>query len=394
MNAMKMTTLEFLEKIVRIDSYSFKIEENKAVQDVCLDYLGEELIAASFEVKYLPNPTGKFAPALYLEAKNVNTESKKVLLVGHTDIVFPNFSDFDIRIEGGRFYGPGTIDMKSGIAVMLEAVRDLFEKLGKLENISILLVAEEEQGTRIDSYTGFVEIAQDHQVALVYEAAGGMLEEPDYSKKTAVVSRKGIIVSRMSAKAAGGHSGVLRQKSQRHSAIHELLNVAGRVVSAADYEKDTTTNVGVFKGGQAFNAIAQDAMIEFDARVLNASEFERMRELYACLSDQKSDPEVELTYEEIAAVMPLPYSAQNKSLFEQAAKVASEIGIELTEEHRGGGSDANRLIGANPELAILDSMGPAGALEHTTGEFLYLNSIPSASKLSQRLIENLVSKAN
>ncbi len=337
---MKMTTLELLEKIVRIDSYSFNIEGNRAVQEVCLDYLGQELIEASFEVQYLANTQGKFAPALYLEPKNVSAPGKKVLLVGHTDIVFPNFSDFDIRIEGNKFYGPGTIDMKSGIAVMLEAVRELYVKLGKLENISILLVAEEEQGTRIDSYTGFVEIAQDHQVALVYEAAGGMLEEPDYSKKTAVVSRKGIIVSRMSAKAAGGHSGVLREKRQRHSAIHELLGVGSRIVAAADYEKDTTTNVGVFKGGQAFNAIAQEAVIDFDARVLDSSEFERMRKLYASLSDQKIDPEVDLTYEEIAAVMPLPYSAQNKALFERAAIVASEIGIELTEEHRGGGSDA------------------------------------------------------
>jgi len=386
-----MTTLEFLEKIVRIDSYSFKKKENRQVLGLCLEYLGEEMVQEVFELRWLKNPDGKYADALYLKAKQTDADKPRVLLMGHSDIVFPNFADFDIRIKGDKFYGPGTIDMKSGIAVMLEAVKELYKQQGPLQNISIVIVAEEEQGTRIENYPELEAIAKDTDIALVYEASGDVSQEPiDFFKKPAVVSRKGIIIGRLRAKAQGGHSGVLKTRQQRHSAIDELIFQAGKIQAAADYEVGTTTNVGVFKGGQAFNAIAQEAMIEFDARVQDIAEFDRLLALYKALPESKADIEVELELEIIAAVKPLPYSEANKALFERAKKVAHEAGIDLYEEHRGGGSDANRIIGVNPELAILDSMGPVGAFEHTTGEFLYLSSLPIASMLSQKLLQNLI----
>src|SRR3954452_20957652 len=52
--------------------------------------------------------------------------SHRIVLAGHTDTVPPNGND-RARIDGDRLYGLGSTDMKSGLAVMLEAARTLPE---------------------------------------------------------------------------------------------------------------------------------------------------------------------------------------------------------------------------------------------------------------------------
>ena len=53
--------------------------------------------------------------------------SKPVLLLGHFDTVYPlgTLANMPCRIEENRLHGPGTLDMKSGIALMLYAIEAL-----------------------------------------------------------------------------------------------------------------------------------------------------------------------------------------------------------------------------------------------------------------------------
>jgi succinyl-diaminopimelate desuccinylase len=52
--------------------------------------------------------------------------SRRVVFAGHTDTVPPNGNE-RARIEGDRLFGVGSTDMKSGLAVMLEAARTIAE---------------------------------------------------------------------------------------------------------------------------------------------------------------------------------------------------------------------------------------------------------------------------
>ena len=58
------------------------------------------------------------------------TEKPKLLLIGHIDTVFHPSSRSSVSVgkrgtEGNRIYGPGIIDMKGGIVVMLEVLKKL-----------------------------------------------------------------------------------------------------------------------------------------------------------------------------------------------------------------------------------------------------------------------------
>ena len=53
--------------------------------------------------------------------------AKPVLLLGHYDTVYPvgTLKTMPCRVENGRLFGPGTLDMKSGIVLMLQAIEAL-----------------------------------------------------------------------------------------------------------------------------------------------------------------------------------------------------------------------------------------------------------------------------
>ncbi len=61
-----------------------------------------------------------------LVARTTLGRGTRLMLAGHTDTVPPN-QNVGARLEGDRLYGVGSTDMKGGVAVMLEAARQITE---------------------------------------------------------------------------------------------------------------------------------------------------------------------------------------------------------------------------------------------------------------------------
>ena len=87
----------------------------------------------------------------HLQVDFAGGKGKPVLLLGHIDTVYPmgTLSTMPCRVADGRLWGPGVLDMKSGIALILHAIEGLraWHNESLLRPVTVLLVSDEEVGS-------------------------------------------------------------------------------------------------------------------------------------------------------------------------------------------------------------------------------------------------------
>lgn len=319
---------------------------------------------------------------LFVGATSKDKNQPNIILSGHLDTVFQSHASFDIHVDRGRLYGPGTYDMKSSLFAISEILRKLKSE-NKLNNITVMLFPDEEQMT-LNRFPKAKEIAKQNDYALVFEGS----TTGDAHKRNLVVSRKGFVGYEIELEADGGHSGVIEKEEERHSAIHEAINLSNKILETADFSKRTTTNVGIIKGGIAVNALAQNAKVHFDSRVVDTNEYERVLKIYSNLTKYIKDKEVRLSYKAKMEIPPFEYSSKSMEIFNKIkVYLDSNTKFEIVEEKRGGGSDANRYSYYNPEMVVYDGFGPFGAGDHTEKEYVALDDIPVSINFAYEFIK-------
>src|SRR5579862_8625570 len=189
-------------------------------------------------------------PATGREADN----SKPVLLLGHFDTVYPlgTLETMPCRVAEGRLYGPGVLDMKSGIALMLYAIQGLQSwHSGLPRPVTVLLVSDEEVGSH-SSRKITEALARESAAVLVLEPAG-----PRGAVKTA---RKGVGEYILNVKGVAAHAGL--DPGKGHSAIVELARQIAAVSKLNDLRRGMSVNPGVIYGGTRTNVVAAQASVE------------------------------------------------------------------------------------------------------------------------------------
>ena len=104
---------------------------------------------------------------------------KPVLLLGHFDTVYPlgTLGSMPCRVDDGRLHGPGVLDMKSGIALMLYAIEALQAWYAGLRRpVTVFLVSDEEVGSYSSRQTTMA-LARESAAVLVLEPAGARRRE-------------------------------------------------------------------------------------------------------------------------------------------------------------------------------------------------------------------------
>ena len=80
-------------------------------------------------------------------------------------------------------------------------------------------------------------------------------------------------------------------------------------------------------------------------------------------------------------------SAADQALFQHAKALGQSLGLELTPQMAGGGSDGN-FTGAMG-VPTLDSLGPRGAGLHTLNEHIHVDSLAERGRLMAGLLATL-----
>lgn len=167
---------------------------------------------------------------------------RQILLLCHMDTVWPlgTLAEQPVRIVDGRFYGPGSYDMKAGIVIALTAVRGL-RALGTWPDrpITILFTLDEELGSRTSR--ALIE-EQARRSALV------LVMEPALASGALKTNRKGTGWFVVTARGVAAHAGSSHDEGV--NAIEELAHQILKLQRMTYYERGTTVNVGRVLGGE------------------------------------------------------------------------------------------------------------------------------------------------
>ncbi len=314
----------------------------------------------------------------FLWAKwNENAPGKPIMFLIHIDTVWGigTLAERPVRIDDdGKLFGPGAIDMKGGITVVLSALRGLLEqKLMPNRPIWVLMTSDEEVGS-IYSIPVLQEVASQAGLVLVMEPA---------TKEGALKTwRKGLAVYKLHIEGRPAHAG--NAPEQGINAIIELAQQALRLNQLNDYPNGTSVSVTVCSGGTTMNVIPAHATATIDTRVMKQSEMARIKS--AMMNLQPFLPGAKLNVEVEHSRDPMEHNDLMKATFAQCKTIGESYGLTVREDGSGGGSDGN--ITASMGIPTLDGLGPAGDGLHALHEHVVLNSLPERAALIAAMLKD------
>lgn len=296
-----------------------------------------------------------------------------VLLLGHMDTVFPvgEAARRPFTVEGSRVTGPGALDMKGGVAVMLSALKALHSAGFSGRPLKVILVSDEEIAHNGSKAT----------VMLQREARGCAACfncETGYEDNSLVIGRKGGVVFKAAVHGIAAHAG--NNPRQGRSAIWEMAKKIDDIQNMTDRDKGITFNVGTIKGGTVSNAIPDYCEVEGDIRFQDPDISPLVKEeLLKVLNHtyiEGTKTELLLYHE---GMLPMKMTEENRKLFEFVKKTGEENGIPVSEGKLVGGSDSGYVVYAG--VPTVCAMGVKGRFNHTRDEYALKDSLFERAKL-------------
>jgi glutamate carboxypeptidase len=361
--------LALLERLVNIDSGTYLKEGVNQIANIIVPKLHE----LGFEVKQLPQTD--FGD--HLLARKEGTSMKRLLCIGHMDTVFPEgeAKRRPFRLDGDKAYGPGVLDMKGGIVVLLYSLYALMKadpSLYQTLNLTLLFNSEEE----ILSPTSTPYVIREAQAADTV-----CVFEPARPEGQVVIKRKGAGKYYLTVHGKAAHAG--SQPELGVSAIEELARAILEFHALTDFEEGLTVNVGVVRGGSRSNIIAERASAEIDVRAVGQDHIDRIQNQFNRICRPHRDG-IRLELTGGIAFPPMLKTQRSLELLGLIQEAGRELGVEIDEIPTGGGSDGNH---ASHYAPTLDGLGPQGTGTHSPDETLIVPTLLERSKVFTLFVE-------
>jgi len=301
-----------------------------------------------------------------------------ILALAHSDTVWPlgTLAQMPFRNKQGRLWGPGVLDMKSGIAFFIFAVHALRELNIAVGRKVVLQVNSDEEVGSESSRPLTEEAARSSAAVLVLEPGTGL----EGKIKTA---RKAVGDYTVTVKGRASHAGVDFQNGA--SAIVELARQIERIAGFTRLDRGITVNPGVISGGTRTNVVAAEARAEVDIRVARLKDAPALDKKFHSL--RPFDKRCAIHVEGGLNRPPMERSPGIRKLFESARGCAKELGVELEESSTGGGSDGNFTAALG--IPTLDGLGGVGEGAHAVNESILTDRIADRTALLAMLLARL-----
>jgi glutamate carboxypeptidase len=357
-------TLQTIEALVRLESPS----TDKAAVDRCGAAVAGMLRAAGADVETLPQrERGDHVRARF------SGDGTPVLILGHFDTVWPvgTLERMPLRRDGDRLYGPGSFDMKGGIALALTAMAAL--RALPHRPVTMLWTTDEEIGSATSR------AAIEHEAR---HAAEVLVLEPALPGGALKTARKGCGEFEITVHGVAAHAGLDPGKGA--SAIHELAEQIIAIERLQDLPRGISVNVGLVSGGTRPNVVAEEARAVIDVRAPTRAAADAVSSAIGKLQPVRA--RTRLTIKGGFERPPMERTPSVVGLFARASAIAARLGRELGEGSAGGGSDGNFTAALG--VPTLDGLGAVGDGAHAAHEHIEISSLPWRAALIAGLLGN------
>jgi succinyl-diaminopimelate desuccinylase len=268
----------------------------------------------------------------------------KLWLSAHIDVVPAADELFTPKIHGDRLIGRGAADMKFAIACYIKLLKELGTRIGNYD-IGVMLTSDEEWGghngvkhlLEHEKYRGDVVFIPDGTGSWKFEEAA-----------------KGKWVFEVTSLGMPTHGS---RPWNGRNAIHELVAYLNRFVDEfKQFANDTpdhwhaSVSVGIIRGGESENVVAQHACAALDVRYTSEKELHIIKRLLGDLGEQY--PHTSLKTKHIDPPYGISRADRNAALFARIAK--ERHGIDCEWSRACGASDA-RFFNWNGIATVLIS---------------------------------------
>jgi len=301
---------------------------------------------------------------------------RRVLLTGHMDTVYSADHPFQSCdwIDADTLHGPGTADMKGGLALMLAGLA-AYERSRPSLGYDVLINSDEETGS-LSSSALIAELARGKLAALTYEPAlpGGVMARarPGSGNFAAVVRGR------------SAHAG--RNPEDGRNAIVAAADLAQRL--HASRREGLTVNPARIEGGSPNNSVPDLAVLHFNIRPLTPEDLVAARDLIdGHVAQVARAHDVAIHLHGGFARPPKPIDARTERLFGLVSQAATDLGEPMSWKDTGGVCDGNNIAACG--VPVLDTMGACGGAIHSPDEFLIASSLDARARLTALVMHRL-----
>lgn len=314
-------------------------------------------------------------PSIHIVKRS--SAQRRVMLCIHADTVFGSNHPFQKCrwLENGYLNGPGVVDAKGGLVVMLYALKTLeqspfAERLGW----DVIINPDEEIGS-----PGSTALMQRRAT----ECDFAMLFEPSLPDGAMISWRKGSGNFTFVCRGKSAHAG--RDFHDGRNAIVALSKLLNEI-DGLNVDRDTTFNVGRVTGGGPLNMVPDLAIGRINVRVKTARDQETaengLRKIVRQFSSELDGIEVEMHGEFRSP--PKPLDGKLNQLMHQVELCGTTLGISITWQGTGGACDGNKFAAFG--LPNIDTFGPCGGNLHRSDEYLIPESLIPRTKLAAMVL--------
>jgi glutamate carboxypeptidase len=295
----------------------------------------------------------------------------RMLFTGHMDTVYPVDHSFQTLtdLDANTLNGPGVADMKSGIALMLAALKAVeASPVTARIGYDVLINSDEETGS-FSSAALIAELARGKAAALTYEPA-----LPD---GTLAGARRGsgnfsIVIHGRSA-----HAG--RNPEDGRNAIVAAADLALQINEAK--REGLSVNPARIEGGGPNNVVPDLAILRVNFRPALPEDVEAAKQAVdAAVARVAARHDVTIDVHGGFNRPAKPIDPGAAKLFGLVKAAGSDLGLAIAWKATGGVCDGNNVAACG--VPVVDTMGARGGAIHSADEFLLIDSLPERAALS------------